>query len=219
MNDEKVRTTGNCRKNAIPMSRFSEFMARENGLDRHGFQAWVFLPGMLFNSREKWWGDGGKRTRPHEGLDFCLFNDGRRVFRLGEGTRIPAMYDGNVVAIIDDFLGRSIVLRHRLSGNGGPFLTIYGHTVVKETLRLETLVREGEIIGRLADSGKSKGPVYPHLHVSLARPSGCVDYTSLAWRDLDNPRLFAMIDPRDFMDGSYLLLDGIEEIPEPFNRP
>jgi hypothetical protein len=217
MADEKVRITGSCRTNAIPVSRFTDFMLRENGLDRHGFQAWVFLPGMLFNSREKWWGDRGKRTLPHEGLDFCLFNDGRRILRLGEETRIPAMYDGNVVAIIDDFLGRSIILSHRLPGNGGPFLTVYGHTVVKETLRLGSLVREGEIIGRLADSGKSKGPMYPHLHLSLARPARCADYTSLAWRDLDNPGLFTMIDPHEVIDGPYLLLDGIEEIPEPFD--
>jgi len=33
------------------------------------------------------------------------------------------MYAGTVVAIIDDFLGKSIVLEHRLPNNHGPFLT------------------------------------------------------------------------------------------------
>ena len=101
--------------NAIRASRFTEFMLRENGLDRRRFQAWAFLPRMLFGAADKWWGDGGKRVIPHEGVEFCLFLDGLgRLSCLGEGMRIPAMYDGTVAAMIDDFLGTSIILEHRL---------------------------------------------------------------------------------------------------------
>jgi murein DD-endopeptidase MepM/ murein hydrolase activator NlpD len=194
-------------------------MLRENGLDRRGFHAWAFLPGMLFNAGDKWWGDRGKRALPHEGLDLCLFKDRLgRFFRLDEGTRIPAMYGGTVVAIIDDFLGTSIVLEHMLPERGGPFLTIYGHTVAGEVLRLESAVRAGEIIGTLADSRKSKVHTHPHLHISLARPPGCAAYDSLAWRDLNNPKLFTMFDPLDVIDGPYLMIDGIEESPEPIDH-
>jgi hypothetical protein len=201
--------------NAISASRFTEFMLSENGLDRQGFLAWAFLPGMLFKAADKWWGDRGKRTHPHEGLDFCLFNDRwGRLFRLGEGARIPAMYGGTVVAIIDDLLGTSIVLEHRLPERGGLLLTIYGHTVVGEVLRLKSAVRAGEIIGTLADSRKSKVHIHPHLHVSLARPSEGATCDGLTWRDLSDPGLFTMIDPLDVIDGPYLVLDGIEQSPE-----
>ena len=201
--------------NAIPASRFTEFILRENGLDRHGFQAWAFLPGMLFKAGDKWWGDRGKRTLPHEGLDFFLFNNGwGRVLRLGEGTRIPAMYGGTVVAIIDHFLGKSIVLEHRFPELGGPLLTIYGHTVVGEVLQLNSAVGAGEIIGTLADSRRSKAHAHPHLHVSLARPSEGTTYDSLGWRYLNDPRFFTMIDPLDVIEGPYLVLGEIEQSPE-----
>ncbi len=190
-------------------------MVRENGLNRRGFEAWAFLPGMLFNAGDKWWGDGGKRTLPHEGVDFCLFKDrGGRFLRLGEGTTIPAMYSGTVVAILDDFLGTSIVIEHWLPRHGSPFLTIYGHTIMREALQLEGGVREGEVIGTLAGSRKHKVHISPHLHVSVARPSERAAYDGLAWRDLNNPGLFTMIDPLDVIDGPYLVLDGIEESPE-----
>ena len=140
--DERVNDP-RYRMSPIHTTRFTEFMLRENGLERRGFHAWVFLPGMLFNAHDKWWGDKGKRTRPHEGLDVGLFSDRQgRFFRLEEETKIPAMYGGTVVAIVDDFLGMSIVLEHRLPDSGGPFLTIYGHTVVREGLRPGSAGRE-----------------------------------------------------------------------------
>lgn len=40
-------------------SRFTEFLIRENALGDNGFKGWVFCPGMLFNSTDKWWGDQG----------------------------------------------------------------------------------------------------------------------------------------------------------------
>ncbi len=212
MDDEKVRITESCPTSGIPMSRFSDFMLRENGLDRHGFQEWVFLAAMLFKAEGKWWGDRGRRTAPHEGLDFCLFKDRRgRLSRLEKGTRIPAMYGGTVVAIIDDFVETSIVLEHRFPESGSPFLTIYGHTAVGEAVRLQRAVKEGEIIGIVADSHKSKVSIHPHLHVSLARPSKDATYDSLSWRDLNNSRLFTMINPLDVIVGPFSVLDGIEE--------
>ena len=200
----------------MPESRFTEYMVRENGLDRRGFRAWVFLRSMLFGAEGKWWGDRGKRTSPHEGLDVCLFSDARRsLFRLKEGTRIPAMCDGTVVAIIDDFLGVSIVLEHRLPDHGGRFLMIYGHMVVREGLRAGSGVRETEVIGTLVDPGTSRGDIYPHLHVSLARPSAGMSYDRLTWRDLNDPGLFTMIDPLAVIGGSYRVIELVEKDPEP----
>jgi len=205
-----------CYMSIIPDSRFAECMVRENSLDRRGFQAWVFLRAMLFGAEDKWWGDRGGRAFPHEGLDFCLFSDASRsLFRLEEGTRIPAMYDGRVVAILDDFLGASIVLEHRLPRHRDPFLTIYGHMAVRETLHVGSAVREAEIIGTLTEPGTSPVRIHPHLHVSLDRPSESASYNNLTWRDLNNSGLFTMIDPLAVIGGSYRVVELVEKHPEP----
>jgi murein DD-endopeptidase MepM/ murein hydrolase activator NlpD len=197
-----------CDLSNIRDSGFTEVLVRENGLDRCGFQTWAFLPAMLFGAKQKWWGDRGKRTTPHEGLDLCLFNDtSGSLYRLEEGTRIPAMYDGTIVAIIDDFLGASIVLEHRPPKHCHPFLTIYGHMAVREVLQLRSTVREADIIGTLVDSGKSQVNIHPHLHVSLAWPSESASYDSLTWRDFNNPELFTMIDPLDAIGGPYRVIE------------
>ena len=87
-------------------TRFTEFLIQKNALDKGGFKEWVFCPGMLFNSTDKWWGDQGKRDKPHEGLDLCLYKDRKdTILRLGEKAKVPAIYDGRVVRIVDDFLG------------------------------------------------------------------------------------------------------------------
>jgi len=73
-------------------SRFTEFLIRKNALDQGGFNGWVFCPGMLFNSTDKWWGDHGKRDKPHEGLDLCLYKDREdTILRLGEKAKVPAI--------------------------------------------------------------------------------------------------------------------------------
>jgi len=69
-------------------TRFTEHMVRENGLHEKGFAGWVFLPGMLFWGKNKWWGDESRRVTPHEGLDFSLYEDREGgLFRLGAGSR------------------------------------------------------------------------------------------------------------------------------------
>jgi hypothetical protein len=196
----------------IPRGRFTDYMVRENRLDRRGFKAWVFVPAMLFGAEAKWWGDRGKRTSPHEGLDFHLFSDpSGNLLRLKEGTRIPAMYAGTVVAIIDDFLGKSIVLEHRLSDHRSPLLTIYGHVAARETLHVGSDVGETEIIGTLVDPIMSMVNIRPHLHVSLAWPSERASYDTLTWQDLDDPELFTMIDPLTVIGGAYRVIERVEE--------
>jgi hypothetical protein len=201
--------------NTIPDSRFTESMVRENGLAQRGFQAWVFLPAMLFKAEEKWWGDSGKRSSPHEGIDVCLFSDAsHNLFRLSEGTKIPAMYDGTIAAIIDDFLGASIIVEHKLPSHRSPLLSIYGHVTARETLRVGSAISETEIIGTLADSSKATVHIYPHLHVSIAWPSKSTSCDNLTWRDLGNPQLFTMTDPLDVIGGPYQVIERVEESPE-----
>ena len=97
-------------------TRFTEFLIQKNALDQGGFKEWVFCPGMLFNSTDKWWGDQGKRDKPHEGLDLCLYKDREdKILRLGEKAKVPVIYDGIVVGIVDDFLGKSVIIEHLIS--------------------------------------------------------------------------------------------------------
>ncbi len=203
--------------NGLPASRFSEFIVRENQLDRCGFRGWAFVPGMLFNRSEKWWGDGGQRALPHEGVDFCLFRDGLgALLRLDAGTLIPAMYDGVVVALIDDFLGTTIVLEHRRRGAGAAFLTVYGHTDPRKTLQPGSRVTEAEIIGRIAAPGKSNASALPHLHVSVVLPLAEAFHDRLTWHNLVDPTLFTLIDPLDVITGPHFILNERGDSPEPF---
>ncbi|MFO7930432.1 MAG: hypothetical protein R6U97_03410, partial [Desulfosalsimonas sp.] len=77
---------------------FTYRLAYANGLEqRAGFRHFLFFPGMLFASRQKWWADGGLRPGFHEGLDLCFFEgaEGCR-FRLDETARVPAAFDSRV---------------------------------------------------------------------------------------------------------------------------
>ncbi len=94
---------------------FTKTLIQKNRLDKRGFSDWVFLPGMLFKSPDKWWGDRGKREKPHEGLDLCLFRDNQdKIVRLDGKIMIPAIYDSIVVRIIKDFIGKSIFLENSI---------------------------------------------------------------------------------------------------------
>jgi murein DD-endopeptidase MepM/ murein hydrolase activator NlpD len=189
----------------ICKSRFSQILVRENRLDKNGFETWAFMPGMLFLATRKWWGDGGERTRPHEGTDFGLYVDAEgRVVRLEEGTRVPVMYDGVIAGIIDDFLGKSVIVAHGSSEAGiGPFLTIYGHTVPFPDLAVGATVGAGRIIATI---GSRKGvAVFPHLHISVGRATGLIPHEQLDWKNMESG--VAMSDPLDLiLDGPYRLL-------------
>ena len=39
------------------------------------FQEWSWMPGMGFQDDNLWWGEGKKRTTPHEGVDFVRYRD------------------------------------------------------------------------------------------------------------------------------------------------
>jgi hypothetical protein len=182
-------------------TRFTEYMVRENRLDERGFGGWVFRPGMLFNAADKWWGDGGRRSTPHEGVDFCLYKDGQgRILRLEEGSRVPVMYDGSVVGIVEDFLGKSVIVAHRFPGKTPVALvTVYGHTVPAGGCPVGRAVMAGDVIATIAGPAGRERDIYPHLHVSLGSPSGRIPLENLDWRNMQEGLL--MLDPLDVIGG------------------
>jgi murein DD-endopeptidase MepM/ murein hydrolase activator NlpD len=181
----------------FPKSSFTEVFVRENSLDKQGFSTWFFYPGMEFGAQETWWGDRGKRARPHEGVDLLFYrgtND--NVFSFGAGARIPVMYDGVVVKVIEDFLGKTVIIEHRFPTTGEDvFLTLYGHTSPVDEIVTGQDVKAGEIIATLALSWRAKAPI-PHLHLSLAWGRKSIPYDILDWTTICYPDTVSLIDPR-----------------------
>lgn len=181
----------------LKQSRFTEFIIRENSLDAFGFQEWYFYPGMLFNEMDKWWGNGGKREKPHEGVDFCFYKTHQdNVLQLDETIKIPVLYEGVVRKVMDDYIGRSVVIEHRFDKKDFPkFFTIYGHTIPICDLHDGQMVREGEIIATLALPDKPQSKIPPHLHLSVGWTSGKISYDTLGWRIMDKLKGLRWIDP------------------------
>jgi murein DD-endopeptidase MepM/ murein hydrolase activator NlpD len=179
----------------IRKSGFSVFYKRQNNLA--GFEGWVFLPGMGFDEKEKWWGHMGTRQTRHEGIDLCLYRDCEgRMVRVNPGSRVPAMYDGIVVAVIPDFLGHTVVLEHCF-GACAPdtFYTLYAHTVVGTDLAAGSHVDQGHVVGRVADPKSSGASISAHLHISAGFPEKGLPPQNLNWTDISHRRQIALFDP------------------------
>jgi len=167
------------------------------GLDLPGVKEWLFCPGMLFRSTGKWWGDRGRRNRPHEGLDLLLYRDQEeRVLRLSEATPIPVMSDGVVVGIIHDFLGKSVIVEHPVPDRDDErHYTIYGHTRPQKNIRAGTAVKRGEAIATVAPPGRSAFPMAPHLHISVAWAPTAVSPDHFNWDTMAVSELLTLLDP------------------------
>ncbi len=134
---------------------------------KSGFERWLFRPGMLFGDRIEWWGDRNRRRTEHEGIDFA---EGVQLDSTARGIResipIYAITDGDVVAVLDDFLGKTVVTRHPAitQESGDVFYTFLSHIQpASEKLRRVT---KGRLIGRVNKSEDTGAPA--HLHLSGA---------------------------------------------------
>ena len=178
-------------------SKFMQFMLERNRPRLEGFKNWVFHPGMLFQAREKWWGDQGLRAVPHEGLDLYRYEtDGGRVQTVDHQTEIPAAFAGQVVKIAPDFLGKSIYLSHAIyAGGGRQLLSAVGHTVPRPGLKAGQRVVAGEIIGAIAGISGGKSHLPPHLHLTFAWVPEEVRGEQLTWENLGTDPEITLIDP------------------------
>jgi murein DD-endopeptidase MepM/ murein hydrolase activator NlpD len=189
-------------------SHFTEFLIRENALDQDGFAHWIFQPGMLFKAPNKWWGDLGRRDKPHEGVDLCLYgNQGQRIRRIGENTGIPVMFDGVIVAMIDDFLGRSVIVEHAPSGSHRfKFYTIYGHTNPRPDFQIGSTLKAGNIFATISGPVHKNSAILPHLHISLGWSPTSIFYDRLNWQTIGAPGMLNLLDPLVLLDWPYQVL-------------
>lgn len=177
-----------------PPSGLSQALARANGLEARGSIGWHVEPAMRFGAASTWWAGRGPRPRPHEGLDLAFYQGrDQALHRLGVETRVPAMYDGVVVRLCDDFIGRSVMMEHRFSEQPGWFYTLYGHTRPRESLSAGQAVRAGQIVARLAPVNRPRSTVLPHLHISVGWSPDPVAPERLEWDAL--PDVLCLLDP------------------------
>jgi hypothetical protein len=177
--------------------RFFELLLAANRPRLAGFKQWLFHPGMLFQSREQWWGQKKPRSTPHEGLDLCWFEDvaGSRQ-TLDQTTVIPAPFPGTVVKITPDFLGQSIFLTHALVPvPGRRLLTAFGHASPREGLTVGEKVAVGDILATVSAPANRKASVPPHLHITLALIPDGLSPEQLAWKTIGTDPTITLLDP------------------------
>ncbi len=109
-----------------------------------------------------------KDRRPHMGLDFTA----------PMGTPIYATADGRIkdAGFNTGGLGNRVVVAH-----GFGYETVYGH-MVRVKARVGEMVKRGEVIGYVGNSGKSTGP---HCHYEVHRNGIPVDPIYYFYNDLN----------------------------------
>lgn len=182
-------------------SPFSQYLVVLNRPHLDNFQKWLFLPGMLFNSLEKWWGDHGSRLTPHEGLDLCRFQEVSGNQRtLDRHTKIPAAFAGEIVKIHRDFLGQSIFIRHEIfDGRGRSLYSAYGHTKPRN-IEVGSQVAEGAALATISDPASRKLAVPPHVHLTFAWLPSNIDIKDLNWDNIGKNSDITLIDPLTVLD-------------------
>lgn len=181
---------------AYPWGNFFDHLRNLNGEQLDDFGYWLFAPGMLFRASQQWWGRGGSRPQPHEGVDVCWFRrrQGERAALLAS-TLIPAPWAGQIVNITPDFLGQSIWLSHPdILPAGQVLLTALGHTDPLPHLQVGQTVAAGVALARLAAPAR-RSTVPPHLHLSVAILPPTIAPQDLSWQLLGQNPTCQLLDP------------------------
>ena len=178
----------------IPNSSFFHAFFNLNHLAAEG-TGWFFLPGMCFADTQAWWKDGPRQS-PHEGIDLLFFTDqsGQRR-ELPEQALVPPLWDGEVVAVFEDFLGSTVAVRHPvMDGQGWRLVSLYAH--VRPLVECGAQVSARAPLAAVA-FGKVRGSSAPpdHLHLSLGWLAPGWPVTELVWPALWNNPGIRLIEP------------------------
>jgi hypothetical protein len=194
---------------SLPVTVFCENLVQHNNLSAQGFAQWAFYPGMLFNAQDKWWGDGGRRASPHEGIDICLYRDsGGALQFIPKAARIPVIYAGQVKRILDDYLGSTLYLAHEIyDSRGNQCYTIYGHVAPCAGIAPGDNIRDGEIVAAIADTEDRKIHILPHVHISVAWIPENFPSEQLNWSMLNQASVITLLNPLDIFSCTYTVLE------------
>jgi len=186
---------------------YLEKIAKINNLDiiksDTGTGKWVFHHGMLFSSPDTWWQNRNgsqphKRKTLHEGLDILLFRGtNKQIQKLNTDTLIPAATNGKIINICDDFIGKSIVVRHNISFKQKlDLIFIYAHILPNSSLKIGTSLNQGEIIATISKTDKKRTVPPPHLHLSVIEIPKETPFKHLNWEFFsDRKSRLNMINP------------------------
>ncbi len=191
------------------LGSYGRRLAEENGLD---LARWCLVPGMLFGADRQWWGKGGRRPRPHEGIDLVLYRNGRgETVRLKKSLKIPVAAPGRIAAVVDDFLGRSIFVRHEsIEEEEGELFTLYGHLAPLVGIVAGRELATGEGMATLAEGENPVPGLFPHLHFSIARLPRGIPAEELNWDGLTRREEVVFLDPLAVLD-DYSIVTVLEE--------
>ena len=178
---------------------FTEHFIRANGLRKNNFEEWLLCSGMLFNVPVSWWGIHGKRKKLHEGLDLGFYrNQKKEIIGFDDSTRIPTIYSGVIVGIFNDFLGKSIFIKHEISSaDKGTLCTIFGHVNPESEIYPGMRIEAGEIIASAASSETSS--VSSHLHISMGWAKKEITTEFLDWKVIGSSEMLKLIDPLEII--------------------
>ncbi len=182
----------------------SSVFAKHSWVKQPGITRWLFRPGMLFGAKQKWWESEEARQSMHEGLDFYAFLDAQGSHELLDTTfHIPVLFDGEIVSVFDDFLGKTILVKHeQFQVDEKIFCTIYGHVSPLSTIQTGFQISAGDSIATIAAPEFEKSKVPPHLHLSTAFVPNMIITETVDWKSLSRPPVM-LCDPLDILEVEY----------------
>jgi hypothetical protein len=185
-------------------SSFFRDILHLNGIPRQDVEAFVFNRGMSFGDTVKWWGSGGERQSPHEGLDLLFYRKkSGEIKKLVPGTLIPAVFNGEVVLVIDDFLGKSLLIRHSTDIFDAPIYSLSAHIKPLQKIMPGTTVAGGEPVAEIAELPGNNFSIYPHLHLSLALIENDFELDRISWESISKSEKIKLLDPVDYFRGLF----------------
>ncbi len=181
------------------MKKFQAYLTAIAELNRFGDSLpveWLFFPGMLFSSMDKWWGDFCFRASAHEGIDITYFRAREKEIRCFDDTvQIPAMEDGRIINICDDFLGRTLVVEIEKQETGATsVIYTYAHIRPESRFNIGCCIKKNETIARVCDTRKNPH-LPPHLHFSCFEVEKTIPSKSLNWLLFSNSPAVNAIHP------------------------
>jgi len=110
--------------------------------------------------------------------------------------------------IIDDFLGKSMIVRHdRIGVATKRFYTIYGHIKPLGNIRTDARVKQGDVIATLASLRRPHAGLIPHLHISLGWASGTTPKDRLDWQTITDPGVMTLLNPLKFLNWQHRVVE------------